>query len=161
MAVDMFLKIEGVKGESEDHKYKDTIQVLAWSWGQSQSGTMHIGKGGGSGKVNMQDLSLTKYVDKASPVLFQKVCSGKHFTKAELFVRKAGDKPVEYVIIEMKDVLISSVSTGGSGGEDMLTENISLNFAKVKFKYTPQDAAGAAIAANPVGWDIRGNEPWD
>ena len=161
MAVDMFLKLEGAPGESRDHKHKDEIDVLAWSWGQSQSGTMHMGGGGGAGKVNVQDVSLTKYIDKASPVLFQKVCSGKHFTKAELFVRKAGDKPVEYVIITMEEVIITSVSTGGSGGEDRLTENVCLNFAKAKFKYTGQDATGAEQAANPVGWDIAANEPWD
>ena len=161
MAVDMFLKLDGVKGESGDSKMKEEIDVLAWSWGASQSGTMHVGGGGGAGKVNMQDLSLTKYVDKASPVLFQKVCSGKHFPKAELIVRKAGDKPVDYVIITMEEVIISSLSTGGSGGEDRITENVSLNFAKVKFKYTGQDPTGAPLPANPVGWDIKANDTWD
>ena len=162
MAVDMFLKLDGVKGESRDDKYKEEIDVLAWSWGSSQSGTMHMGGGGGAGKVNMQDLSLTKYIDKSSPNLFQKVCSGKHFKEATLICRKAGgDESIEYVIMTMSEVLISSVSTGGSGGEDRLTENISLNFAKIKFKYTGQDDAGAPVPANPVGWSIAENKTWD
>jgi type VI secretion system secreted protein Hcp len=161
MAVDMFLKIEGVKGESEDDKYKGEIDVLAWSWGASNSGSMHVGGGGGSGKVNVQDMSITKYIDKASPVLFQKICSGKHFPKAELFVRKAGDKPMEYVVILMEEVIISSLSTGGSGGEDRLTENISLNFAKMKFAYKAQKADGSPDAENKVGWSVRNNAIWD
>lgn len=161
MAVDMFLKLEGVKGESRDTTYKDEIDILAWSWGASQSGTMHMGGGGGAGKVNMQDLSLTKYIDKASPVLFQKICSGKHFPKAELICRKAGGEAVEYVVITLNEVLISSVSTGGSGGEDRLTENVTLNFAKIKFKYTGQDEKGAPKPSNPVGWSVAENKTWD
>jgi len=160
MAADMFLVLDGAKGESRDDTYKDEIDVLAWSWGASQSGTMHTGGGGGAGKVNMQDLSVTKWVDKASPILFQKVASGKHFPKAKLICRKAGDNPVEYIVMTMEEVLISSVSTGGSGGEDTLTENISLNFSKIKFKYTPQTQVGGAAADNEPGWDIAANTPW-
>jgi type VI secretion system secreted protein Hcp len=90
MAVDMFLKIDDVKGESKDSKHKDEVDVLSWSWGMSQSGTMHAGSGGGAGKVNVQDLSLTKYVDKGSPNLMMSCCSGKHYKEALLTVRKAG-----------------------------------------------------------------------
>ncbi|HYN78560.1 MAG TPA: type VI secretion system tube protein Hcp, partial [Lamprocystis sp. (in: g-proteobacteria)] len=69
MAVDMFLKLEGVTGESQDKTHTGEIDVLAWSWGLSQSGTFHTGGGGGAGKVNVQDLSFTKYIDKSSPNL--------------------------------------------------------------------------------------------
>src|SRR5688572_10289706 len=118
MAVDMFLKITDVKGESRDHKHNEEIDVLAWSWGMSQSGTTHQGGGGGAGKVNVQDISVTKYVDKGSTTLLSGCCTGKHFKEALLTVRKAGDKPLEYIKIKMTDVLITAVSTGGSGGED-------------------------------------------
>ncbi len=158
MSADMFLKIEGVEGESVDHKHAKEIDLLAWSWGMSQSGTMHMGGGGGAGKVAVQDLSITKYVDKSSPNLIQTCCTGRHYPKATLTVRKAGDKPVEYMIITMTDVLITSVTTGGSGGEDRLTENVSLNFAKVEVKYTPQGKDGAAAAAVETGFDIEKNE---
>lgn len=159
MAVDMFIKIGGVKGESRDSAHKDEIDVLAWSWGMSQSGTMHGGGGGGSGKVNVQDLSFTKYLDASTPNLMQFCCNGKHIPEATLTVRKAGENPVEYMIITMTDLLISSVSTGGSGGEDRLTENVTLNFAKVKVKYTPQDEKGAGTAAIETGWNIEENVP--
>lgn len=144
MAIDMFLKLGDIKGESKDSKHKDEIDVLAWSWGMSQSGTTHAGGGGGSGKVNVQDISVTKYVDSSSNALIMSACKGTHHKEATLTVRKAGDKPLEYIIIKMKEVIITSVSTGGSGGEDRLTENVSLNFAEFEYAYQPQKTDGSA-----------------
>jgi type VI secretion system secreted protein Hcp len=158
MAVDMFMKIGDLKGEALDHKHKDEIDVLAWSWGMSNSGSAHVGGGAGAGKVNVQDLSFTKYIDKSSTPLMLATCNGKHFPQALLTVRKAGEKPVEYLKIKMTDLIITSVSTGGSGGEDRLTENVTLNFAKVHVDYTPQDAKGAAGTAIPMSWDIAANK---
>ncbi|HEX3695227.1 MAG TPA: type VI secretion system tube protein Hcp [Polyangia bacterium] len=157
MAVDMFMKIDDIKGESVDKTHKDEIQVLAWSWGMSQSGTTHAGPGGGAGKVNVQDLSFTKYIDTSSPNLIKMCCNGKHFKQALLTVRKAGEHPLEYLKIKLLDVLISNVSTGGSGGEDRLTENVTLNFGKFEVIYTPQTATGAGGAAIPVTWNIPAN----
>ncbi len=157
MAADMFLKINGIKGESVDDAHKDEIDVLAWSWGMSQSGTTHMGGGGGGGKVAVQDMSLTKYIDKATPNLMLFCCNGKHVPEMLLTVRKAGENALEYVKITMKDGIISSVSTGGSGGEDRLTENVTLNFASVKVEYTPQKPDGTGDAAIEMGWDIAKN----
>ena len=126
MAVDMFLLLDGIKGESGDKTHKGEIDVLAWSWGLSNSGSFHQGEGGGSGKANFQDMSVTKYVDKASADLLYCSASGKHIPKAKLTVRKAGENPLEYLTFELENILVSSVSTGGSGGEDRLTENVSL-----------------------------------
>ena len=144
MAVDMFIKIGDIDGESEAGGHEKDIDVLAWSWGMSQSGTTHMGGGGGSGKVSVQDLSLTKYVDASSHALQQACCLGTHYPTAKLVVRKAGGEQLEYIILELTEVIVTSVSTGGSGGEDRLTENISLNFAEYKFSYQPQNAQGAA-----------------
>ena len=146
MAQDMFLKIPGVNGESRDDKHKDEIDVLAWSWGMSQSGTVGHGAGAGAGKVAVQDLSLTKFIDLATADLMQACCHGTHFPEAKLTVRKAGESPLEYLIVTMKDVLVSSVSTGGSGGEDRLTENVTLHFAEIKVDYTQQLPAGGTGA---------------
>jgi len=157
MSADMFLKIEGVTGEAIDHAHGGEIDVLAWSWGMSQSGSMHVGGGGGAGKVAVQDISITKYVDKSSPNLINTCCTGKHYPEAKITVRKAGDKPVEYFIITMTDVIVTSISTGGSGGEDRLTENVSLNFAKVKVEYTPQAKDGSAGATVETGFNIEEN----
>lgn len=158
MAVDMFLMLDGIKGEARDSKHKEEIDVLAWSWGMSQSGTTHTGGGGGAGKVNVQDLSVTKYVDSSTHALMQHCANGKHIPKAMLTVRKAGGKePVEYIKLTMEEVLVSSLSTGGSGGEDRLTENLSLNFAKFKVEYTPQKADGTADAVKEAKWNIAEN----
>ena len=159
MAVDMFMEIDTIKGESKDSvfKSKNAMDVLAWSWGLSNSGNAHMGGGAGAGKVNVQDLSFTKYMDKASPILMQAVCTGKHFTKATLSIRKAGEKPLVYYTITMNDVLLTSLSTGGSGGEDRFTENLSMNFAKFNVDYFPQKQDGSLDAVVPMNYDIQGS----
>jgi type VI secretion system secreted protein Hcp len=160
MAVDMFLDIEGeITGEAQDAKHKDEIDVLAWSWGMSQSGSFHVGGGGGAGKANFQDISITKWVDKASPVLMLYTANGDHFPKAVLTVRKAGKTPLEYIKMTMTKVMVTSVSTGGSGGEDKLTENITLNFSDVKYEYSKQKDDGSGEAPVTMAWDIAGNVP--
>ena len=158
MAVDFFMKMEGIKGESKDHAHKGEIDVLAWSWGLSQSGTFHTGGGGGAGKVNVQDLSYTKWIDIASPVLALNCCNGEHIPKVVLTCRKAGKKPLEYLIITMEKVMVTSVSTGGSGGEDRLTENVTLNFAKVDVEYQEQKEDGSGGDKKTYRWDVEAND---
>ena len=158
MACDMFLKIGDIKGESTDGVHKGEVEVLAWSWGVSQSGTMHVGTGGGAGKANFQDVSITKYVDRASPALWKHVATGSHVPEAVLVVRKAGGTPLEYIRITMKECLITSISTGGSGGEDRLTENISINFARVQLDYVPQKEDGSGDAEINMTYNIAKNQ---
>jgi type VI secretion system secreted protein Hcp len=158
MAVDMFIKIKGIEGESSDDKHKKEIDVLAWSWGLSQSGTSHMGGGAGAGKVNVQDLSFTKYVDASTHALVLACCNGEHIDEAVFVVRKAGKEPLEYIKLTLNELIVSSISTGGSGGEDRLSENITLNFAKFKLEYTPQKADGTGDAAKTAGWDIPANK---
>jgi type VI secretion system secreted protein Hcp len=157
MAVDMFLKLGKLGGESRDAKHKGEIDVLAWSWGASNSGTAHTGGGAGAGKVNVQDLSVTKYVDIATPEIFLHCCNGKHIDEATLIVRKAGGDPLEYITIVMTDCMITSLSTGGSGGEDRLTENVTINFGAVKLTYKEQTEKGVAGKAPSVGWSMSKN----
>ena len=159
MAVDMFLKLDGIKGEAFDSKHKDEIDVLAWSWGVSNSGSSHTGGGGGSGKANFQDISVTKWIDIGSTALMSACATGQHIKSGLLTVRKAGGKsPVEFLKITLTDCLISSVSTGGSGGEDRLTENVSINFAEVKVEYTAQKADGSPAGQVGFTYDIKKNE---
>jgi type VI secretion system secreted protein Hcp len=143
MALDTLLKLGSLKGEAVVKGFEDQIQILAWSWGMSQSGTTHIGSGGGAGKVNVQDLHFTHYVDSASPNLIKACCTGEHFDTAKLTMRKAGGSPLDYVVLELTDIIVTSVSSGGSSGDDLLTENVTLNFAKFKYAYQPQDNKGA------------------
>lgn len=160
MAVDMFFKFSNdINGESKDDKHSKEIDVLAWSWGLSQSGNTHVSTGSGSGKVNVQNLSFTKWVDAASTPLILASCKGTHIKEAKLTVRKAGDTPLEYIKITLNDVLVSSLQTGGSGGEDRLTENVTLNFGKFKVEYTAQDAKGGPGTTSTAAWDIPANKP--
>jgi type VI secretion system secreted protein Hcp len=159
-AIDMFLKLDTVPGESVDKSHSTEIDVLAWSWGMSNPATIVAGGGIGSGKVNIQELSLTKYLDKASPLMMLGCSQGKHYASAVLTLRKAGAVAVEFMKITLTDVLVTSLSTGGSGGEDRLTENVTLAFAKVKVEYWPQKADGTLIQpAITYTWDLEANTP--
>jgi type VI secretion system secreted protein Hcp len=160
MALDMFINMgDTIKGESADSVQgpKGDIDILAWSWGMSQSGTTHMGTGGGAGKASFQDLSFTKYIDTASNALMIALAKGTHIKEVVLLARKAGDGQQRYIQITMKEVMVTSVSTGGSGGEDRMTENVTLNFANVKFSYVPQKADGSAGADKDFAWDIAKN----
>lgn len=158
MAVDAFLKIDGIEGESVDKSHGKEIDILAWSWGLAQGGSFHQGGGGGAGKVSVQDLSFTHYIDKSSPVAVMSCCDGSQYKSATLVVRKAGKTPLEYLKIVMTDVMVTSVSMGGSAGEERLTQNVTLNFAKFKITYQPQKADGGKDGG-PVEseWDIAKN----
>lgn len=158
MAGNMFLKLDGVEGESQVEGHIDEIDVLSWSWGLSQSGTTHLGSGGGSGKVNVQDVSFTKMVDKASPTLVKFCANGKHIAKGKLSVNKMGETPLEYLVVELEEIIVSSVSTGGAQGEDRISENVTLNFAKFKEIYTLQEGTGGSGKKVYGGWDIAGNK---
>jgi type VI secretion system secreted protein Hcp len=159
MAVDVTIKIEGppLAGESKLSKLEGQIDVLAWSWGVSQSGTMHTGGGGTGGKANVNDLSVSKFIDAASPNLFLFCCNGQHIDKVTLTCRKAGTDPLKYIEILMEQVIITSVSTGGSGGEDRFTENVTFNFAKFTLTYSQQATKGAGEKDIPITWDIAAN----
>ena len=121
------------------------FEVLAWSWGASNSGTTHQGGGGGAGKASIQDLSMTKYQDQFSPVLLGALLTGVHVASAVL---SYGDKKTGTAVrLEVREVLVTSLSMGGSSGEDRLTENLTLNFAEVTFTH----------GTTTISWDVVAN----
>jgi type VI secretion system secreted protein Hcp len=158
---DIFLKIDGLKGESLVDGHKGEIQVSDCKWGTEQPGGAHVGMGGSKGKVVVKDLVVTKYVDKATPELFKASCNAKVFKEATLTVRKSGEKPLDYLKIKMSDVQISKMEIdskmeiGGNGNEDFLTEYVSLHFDQVEVEYTPQKSDGSGDAAVTTGWNIK------
>jgi len=157
MALDMFIKIDGIKGESTDDKHKDEINVLSWSWGMSSSGAAQSG-GGGVGKVSFKDLTITKLTDTSSPSLMLACSSGKHIKEATLTVRKAGGNPVEFVRVKLDDILVSSLDDATSGTEPRITEQVTLNFSKVQFQYFRQKPDGSLEPVPPFNWDIKANK---
>ena len=163
MANDIFLKIDDLEGDSLDKatpSHAKEIQVLGFSWGMTQTGTTHHSSGGGSGKVSVNDISFTKRIDTTSTNLHQKCCDGTHFKQAVFTMRKAGGKnPVEYLKITLNEIIISSITTSVAPESETVIENVTLNFAKFKMAYTPQDDLGAPGAEMPASWDIPGNAP--
>jgi type VI secretion system secreted protein Hcp len=158
-AVDYFLKVDGIEGESADSKHKSEIDVESFSWGETQSGTHAAGGGGGAGKVSMQDFHFVMSVNKASPKLLLACATGEHFTKAVLTCRKAGKEQQEFMKITMSDLLVSSFQTGGSGHGDIVpTDQISLNFAKIEYEYKEQKPDGTLGGATKAGYDVKANK---
>ncbi|WP_157314518.1 type VI secretion system tube protein Hcp [Chitinibacter sp. GC72] len=159
MANDMFLKIDGIEGESLDSTHTNEIELLTLDWGMSQGASMHAGTGGGAGKVSVDDLVFTHSVDKASPILMQVCMSGKHIPKAVLTVRKAGEKPLEFYKVTMTDVMVTNVQPSGSNNGGGLIETVGLAFSKVKIEYQPQGADGSAKGGAIVTeYDIKANK---
>lgn len=143
MSIDIYLKLGDLKGESEVPGHENQIEVLTWNWVLHQEGSIQQGSGGGAGKVSVKDLSLTKYIDTASPTLLQSTCTGKHFDEAKLTMRKAtGADPLDYYVITMKHVIVTGVDIGHSAGGVRMTEEISLSFAEFEVSYQPQDDKG-------------------
>ena len=151
--VDYFLKIDGIDGESTDAKHKDEIELLSFSWGVSQT-TVQSPTGGSTGKVSFQDIHFTTQTSKASPKLMLACATGSHIKTASLVLRKAGEKPLEYLKISLTDILVSSYAPCGNSGENPV-EEFSFNFAKIEFDYTPQNADGSAGEVVTTGYDLK------
>jgi type VI secretion system secreted protein Hcp len=157
--VDYFLKVDGIDGESTDAKFKNSIDVESWSWGETQSGSHAFGGGGGAGKVAMQDFHFVMKVNKASPKLFLSCATGEHIKKAVLTCRKAGGEQQPFLEITMSDLLVSSYQTGGSAhGEVIPTDQISLNFSKIEWNYQQQDAKGKVGSPVRTGYNLKENK---
>jgi type VI secretion system secreted protein Hcp len=163
MATNIYLKIESpeVKGESTDSKHAGQIEILSWSHGFSQP-TSPVRSTAGSGTVeraNHQDLSFSKYIDIASTDILKHCWAGQHFGKMTFTqYRSAGvNEEVEFMTVELEDVVISSYSIGAGGG-DLPVESISLAYGKVTYKYDPADEKTGKKAGNkPVSHDLKTN----
>ncbi|MBV8156082.1 MAG: type VI secretion system tube protein Hcp [Dyella sp.] len=158
MAQDIFLKINGIDGESEDASHKAEIEVLSWSWNVAQQSNMHAGSGGGAGKATVDDLQFEHYIDRASPNLIQYCLLGKHIDEARLVVRKAGGSPLEYIKFTMNDVLVTQVSPSGvSADEARPREMVRLSFSRLKQEYVVQNAQGGSGGVITATFDVKKN----
>jgi type VI secretion system secreted protein Hcp len=158
MASDIFAKIGDIKGESLDSKHKDEVEVLSWSWGVNQTGTIGTDGGGGAGKAVFSDFNFTHQIDKASPLLLKACATGQHIKEAFITVRKAGKGQQEFLIIKMNDVLITAVSMSGAGDSSSNAEYVALQFAKVDLEYKPQKPDGSLDAGIHFKYDIKANK---
>src|SRR5262252_863223 len=158
MASDIFAKIGDIKGESQDSKHKDEIEVLSYSWGVTNSAKIEAG-GGGVGKATFTDLSFLHSIDKASPNLLKACATGTHLKEATITHRKAGKDQQEYLIIKMNDVIITGVINSDSTADpNPSSETVSLAFAKVDLEYKPQKADGSLDAGIHFVFDLKANK---
>jgi type VI secretion system secreted protein Hcp len=161
MAVDYFIDIDGVEGESEDSTHKKKIQVLSFSWGSHQPGTFGNGTGGTAGKASFSDFSFTMQTCKATPKLMQACASGKHLKQAILYCRKStGDGgQQDYMTWTMKPIIVSSYNTGGSSGAEIPIDSVTLNYGAVNIEYKTQgDVQGSLTTAGTFKWDVTQNK---
>jgi len=161
MAYDAFLKLDGITGESTDSKYSGYVEVSSFSFGVTHMQTLGSQTGGGgSGRAALGELQISKVVDKSSTVLFQKCATGEHFPKGKFAVRKAGGTQMEYLVLTMETVFVTSVHFSSASGEENANESVSLAMGKLGVDYSPQDTTGKAGAAIHGGWDQLGNKTY-
>lgn len=159
-AVDYFLKIDGVSGESTDAQHPNEIAVNSFQWsngtpGVTRATTGGFGIGGGAGRAHFADLQITKVIDKSSPTLMLAVANGKHYKTAVLSVRKTGGSS-DFLTIMMSDVTITNYQASGNSG-DLPTDSFSLNFSKIQFQYQQQNSDGGVGSIFSSGWDLLRN----
>ena len=158
-AVDYFLKLKGIDGESTDHKHKGEIDVESFSWGETNSGTHTGGGGGGAGKVVMQDFHFVMKISKASPKLMLACATGEHLGDGTLVCRKAGTEQQEFLSIKMTDLLVSSYQTGGSGHGDVVpTDQVSLRLLQDRIRVQRAEPDGSLGGAVKAGYDLKANK---
>jgi type VI secretion system secreted protein Hcp len=160
MASDIYLQIDGLKGESTDSEHKDWIEIHSFNHSISQpaSATANSAGGGTTSRCQHQDYSISKYVDLASPKLYELACSGKHIKDVTIeMMRASGDKRVKYMVVKMEQVVISHVAP--SGGADFPSESVSFNYGTIKWTYTQQKRADGSQGGNAAGgWSLVENK---
>jgi type VI secretion system secreted protein Hcp len=158
MASNIFLKIDGIKGESTDVNHPNEVEVLSWSWGVSELFISSIGSGIVGGKPNIGNFVITKELDKASPNLLRACLKVTHIKEVVLTQRRAGAGKLNFLTITLQDVLISSLNDSEDGVALRPTENIVFVFAKVIYQYVPQKPSGLPDTPVTLKWDVKANK---
>ncbi|HAV35497.1 MAG TPA: type VI secretion system tube protein Hcp [Massilia sp.] len=161
MAIDVYLQIDGIKGESTDDKHKDWIECTAVTWGvkQPRSATASTGGGHTAERCEHEEVVIDKLADLSSPVLLQTCSAGKTIPKAKLeFMRADGQgERIKYFEIELENVLIGAIKPKVEEGA-IIQEKVGLKFSKIKWKYTQQKVTGGAGGNTSGGWDLAANK---
>jgi type VI secretion system secreted protein Hcp len=158
MAVDMYMRVDGVTGESKDSNHTGWTSIQSYSWGASQPGSMATGSGGGQGKVAFSDMSVIAPIDKASAAVLKYCANGKHLPQVEISVCKAGGQQVEYLRITLSEVLVTSVQQNAANSNDSVLVTYTFQAAHVKKQYWEQTDQGSRGSESTVGWDIKKNQ---
>jgi len=155
MAVDFFLKLDGIPGESVDDKHKDWTQILSFSWGASQVTSVAGTGGSGAGKADLADLSIMKFLDKASTPLFKSLTTGGHIKTGNLEAVKSGGNGKPFLKVDFKELFVTSVQLSGSS--EIPTESVSFSYNEIKTEYSTQDEKGVITTAGSVTFNTKTN----
>jgi type VI secretion system secreted protein Hcp len=153
MAVDYFLKLDGIQGESKDSKFSDQIQVLSFSWGAHQVSSVAGTGGSGAGKADLSDFSIMKTYDKASPKLFKSLVKGTHIATGTLSAVKAGADGKPYLKIDFQELFVTSQQISASS--EIPTESVSFSYNQIKIDYSAQDEKGNLQSTGAVTWNLK------
>ena len=156
MANDMFLHIPEIEGESHRIDHTGHIDVMRWSWGVAQHGSLQRGGNESTSRASVGDVTVTKFLDKATPNLYYNCVLGKCFPYFEIINQKAGGDALPYYILKFEKCIITGVSAEHSD-EDPI-EAISFSFEKFTITYKTQSPDGSLGAAIETNWDIRANQ---
>ncbi|MCP1438590.1 type VI secretion system secreted protein Hcp [Erwinia persicina] len=157
MAQDIFIKFNGIEGESQDSTHKGETEILSWEWSVRQASNMHLGWGGGAGKCTVDDLYFEHYIDKTSTNLLHYCLTGKRIPEAVLTVRKAGGSPLEYMHITLQDIIITGVNPVYLNTMRVPREAVSLAFSRIKMDYVLRNAGRNIAGTVSMGYDIKAN----
>jgi type VI secretion system secreted protein Hcp len=153
---EMFLKLDGIDGESLDATHGGEIEIEAWDWDTTNAVKWDVNQGGQSTKATVGEITIHKICDKASVTLYQCCVTGKHIKNGTITCRKNdGDQKVEYLIMKLTDIMVSYVHFEGEGGEQRLKEQVKLAFAKFRMDYKVQNDTGTAQGAKSYEFDVQ------
>jgi type VI secretion system secreted protein Hcp len=156
MAVDYFLKLDGIEGESADSSHKNEIQLMSWSWGASQVSSVAGTGGSGAGKADLSDFSLMTYFDKATPKFFKSIGAGTHIASGTLSAVKSGAQGKPYLKVDFAEIFVTTLQISGSS--EVPTVSISFTYNEIKIDYSLQDEKGNLKSTGPITYNTKENK---
>ena len=153
----ILLRIDGVTGESTVANHAGDIDGTAFSFGMSMPLSVSTG-GGVAGRATFTDLSVTKFVDKASPALMLDLARGDRLRTVVLFVQVTSPVVVDFYKVTLTDVVLTSVNSSGDiNGRP--TQTVTFNYGKIRIDYTPIKSDGTVGATVSSCFDLLADTP--
>lgn len=156
MAVDYYLKLDQIQGESADSSHKDEIQIMSWSWGASQVSSVSGTGGSGAGKADLTDFSIMAYFDKSTPKFFKSLCAGTHIKTGTMSAIKSGADGKPYLKVDFKEMFVTSLQISGSS--EVPTVSVSFSYNEIKIDYSTQNEQGNLTTTGAVTYNTKENK---
>lgn len=156
MAVDYFLKLDGIDGESADDKHKNEIQIMSWSWGASQVSSVSGTGGSGAGKADLSDFSIMAYFDKSTPKFFKSITTGQHIKTGTMSAIKSGADGKPYLKVDFQEMFVTSLQISGSS--EVPTVSLSFSYNEIKIDYSTQNEQGNVTSTGAVTYNTKSNK---